>query len=259
MEILGDFWGIIARWRCWYLMSWQDIVLRYRRSAIGPFWISLSIGIFVIGVSYVYAELFGDPFQQHLNRVATGYLLWYYLSLTVVEGSHGVTEAAGTLKSVYLPISVLAARVVARNIIILLHNFAAIIPIMIIFGGHHFTWTMLWLVPGLALYVVLGVLVGIALGPLGARYRDITEILRVTMQLLFFLTPVIWPADKISANSAIVAFNPFYHLIELGRAPMLGSAPTSENWMVALACTALFLAAALISISNARQRLPLWV
>ncbi len=259
MEILQDLAGIFTRWRCWYLLATQDIALRYRRSVIGPFWISLSIGVFVLGVSFVYAILFDSDFKEHLNRVATGYLFWHFLSGVVTDGSHAVTEASTALKSIRLPTSVLAARVAARHAIVLLHNFAAIIPIMIIFGGHHFTLEVLWLIPAMMLYMVYGVLAGVALGPLGARFRDSTEILRVSMHLCFFITPVIWPASKVGRAGALIDYNPFYHLIELGRSPMLGTPPALEHWVSAGIVLAVLFVAATISVNVSRQRLALWI
>lgn len=259
LETLKDMTGIFTRWHCWYLFSAQDIAMRYKRSVVGPFWISLSMGAFILGVSFVYARLFGAPFQDYLNRVATGYLMWHYLASMINEGSHSVMEAATSLKSISLPISVMAARVVARNIVVLLHNFVAVIPIMIVFGSHHFTLQVLWVIPGLAVYILLGVLVGMALGPIGARYRDISELLKTVTHLAFFVTPVIWPADRVDPDAFYIKYNPFYHLIELLRAPLLGAPATLDNWVMAVAFIAVALAGAMVSVRAASGRLVLWV
>ncbi len=233
--------------------------MRYRRSVIGPFWISLSIGAFVVGLAFIYSQLFALPFQEYLNRLAAGYVLWHYLSAIVNEGSHAVTESASNLKSVHLPTSILAARVTARNIIVLLHNLAAVLPLMVLFGGHQFNANLLWAVAGMGLYAILGMFVVLTLGPICARYRDLPEVLKSVTQLCFFLTPVIWPADRLQGHPEIVLYNPFYHLIELVRAPMLGSPPTTDNLIAAGLCIGFFIVTSFFSAEAARQRLPLWV
>jgi ABC-type polysaccharide/polyol phosphate export permease len=259
MEVVRDLSGIVTRWRCWYLLSTQDIGLRYKRSVLGPFWISLSIAAFILGLATIYAELFDAPFQDYINRLATGYVLWHYLAAMINDGAHTATEAASKVKYVQLPLSVLAARVVARNLIILAHNLAATIPILLIFGGHGFNEALLWAPLGLLIYATLGIFVAMTLGPISARFRDIPEVLKSVTQLCFFLTPVLWPADRLAASSFLLDYNPFYHLIELLRAPLLGHPPTTENLLVSVSCVAVFFVTSIWSVHAAHRRLALWV
>ena len=51
------YYGIHA-WRLWITLGWNDIALRYRRSVLGPLWMTLSMGILVISLGFIYSQIF---------------------------------------------------------------------------------------------------------------------------------------------------------------------------------------------------------
>lgn len=55
---LQDLRDGISRWQLWGLLGWQDILQRYRRSVLGPFWITASMGVLVTALGLLYANLF---------------------------------------------------------------------------------------------------------------------------------------------------------------------------------------------------------
>ena len=100
----------------------------------------------------------------------------------------------GLIQQVKLPFSLHAYRLVYRNVLILAHNFV-IIPIVLVIFPHRIEWTrLLELVPGLVLVALNGVWISIFLGMISARFRDVPPIVASIVQVVFFMTPIVWPA-----------------------------------------------------------------
>jgi len=102
-------------------------------------------------------------------------------------------------------------------------------------------WGILWVIPGLVLLSLIGLLFMVIFAHLNARFRDTTHLAGVGMQVLFYITPVLWPAEMLRGRRLgwIVDVNPFYHLLEAIRQPLLSSRPaTLENYLVGLALAA---------------------
>ncbi len=122
-----------------------------------------------------------------------------------------------------VPASLFITRLIYRNILVFAHN-AIILGIVLMAFPQAWDASTLLLPLGLAAVVLnlwwLAVVISIA----SARFRDIPPIVASLLQILFFLTPVIWRKEDLPGKAILVDFNPFYHLIEIVRAPLLGSA-----------------------------------
>lgn len=248
----------LGRWRTSYKLGLQDIELRYKRSLLGPFWISAALVAMVLALAFVFAEVFRTAFVTYISFISAGLLTWYLILALVNEACASVTEHSAFLQNVRLPLTVIAGRVVFRNAIVFVHNLIAIVGLLLIFGAH-LTSTALIAIPGALTILLLGYFLVIALGPLCARFRDIPLVIQNVMQVIFFLTPIFWMPNAVSHRPMFAVANPFYHLIELVRAPLLGNEPSLLNWQVALWCCAGAALMAVFSASLARKRLNLWL
>ena len=117
----------------------------------------------------------------------------------------------------------------------------------------------LLIVPGLILICINGVSLGMLFGTLCARFRDIPPIVATITQMMFLLTPILWHPDQIPRRWPLVAFNPFYYLVELIRQPLLGQSPSLLVWSVALAMTLVGFIVALAFFSRFRDRIVYWL
>src|SRR5882724_3643293 len=70
----------MARWELWSTLGWHDIRQRYRRSVVGPFWLTLSMGMMIGGLAYLYSGLFGQNIERYLPYVATGMIVFGLIS-----------------------------------------------------------------------------------------------------------------------------------------------------------------------------------
>jgi lipopolysaccharide transport system permease protein len=258
-SILTDIGATFYKFHTWRLMGGRDIAMRYRRSVLGPFWISIASAMTVLGIGLLYSEVFGQKdVAGYIRFVAAGFLAWWLIAQLVTESTQVVLESDSMLRSVRLPVPVLSARTVWRNLIIFAHNFAVLGGLILILGGKVGLVTLL-LIPGVALTLLFGYLLGIALGPLCARFRDIPQIVQNIMQLMIFLTPVFWAPEAVKNKPFLKDGNPLYHLVEVIRGPALGYAPTELNWIVVISMVAMSIALALLSLSVSRDRVYLWI
>jgi lipopolysaccharide transport system permease protein len=255
---LLDLGRTVTRWRTWSAMAFQDIELRYRRSLIGPFWISASLIGMILALAYVYSAVFKTEFRDMIAHVATGQLAWSLLSAMILEGCRVVVEHGGQMANVPMPMTVAASRVVMRNFIIFLHNVVAVLLLLYLFGVPAQPIGYL-AVFGAIIYIYLGFCLALILGPLCARFRDIRQVMESIVQAVFFVTPIFWMPGHASGRPIIIDANPFYHLIELIRSPLLGRYPSELSITYSAYICAVLGVLAIIVLSTTRKRVVLWV
>lgn len=254
----ADIWSGLKQVRTWWLLGRNDVMLKYRRSFIGPLWITLTLIVFAFSMGLLYGQVFNQPFAEYVTYLVCGLTVWYLLQAYILESSSLVIEAGPILQNMPIKLSVFAARVVVRNIIIFMHNLLACAFVLLVLRND-ITITVLYILPALLIYAAFGFGLCLLFGPISARYRDIPPAIASITQLLFFLSPIIWPPTLINPTTPAIRFNPLFHLIELARAPLLGHAPTNENWAFAMAATAFILLLGYLSYSLTRHRIFYWL
>jgi ABC-2 type transport system permease protein len=250
----------------WGHLGWQDIRQRYRRSLLGPIWITISMAVTAIALGILYAGLFGNELSVQLPYILVGFIVWGFISGCISEGSEVFIANEGLIKHLPAPLSVHIYRLVWRQVLFFLHNLAVYAVMLVIFP-QPLTWTSLVAIPAFLLLTANGAWVALLLGMVTTRFRDLTPITQSVVQLMFFLTPIVWIYDDLvnSANPAIaerarlVEFNPFLHFIEIIRQPMLGQDQQIRHWIVVLVITVVGWAVTLVVLRRYRARISYWV
>jgi ABC-2 type transport system permease protein/lipopolysaccharide transport system permease protein len=256
---MADLKEGLLHWQLWFTIGWMDVRQRYRRSTIGPFWITLSLGIFVLGLGIVYGALFRQDLKTYLPYLATGMIVWSMIATLISEGCQTFIAAEGAIKQVPVPISTHVYRLVWRNLIIFAHNFVIYILLAAVFRIPVGLASLL-AIPGLLLVGINGVGFGLILGTLSSRFRDIPLIITNLVQLVFFTTPILWRADTLPPDRIWVALaNPFYFMIEIVREPLLGNLPNPNYWLVTVLITLANLAVGAALFGRFRSRLAYWL
>jgi ABC-type polysaccharide/polyol phosphate export permease len=248
----------VSQWRTSYQLGLQDIELRYKRSLLGPFWISGALVAMILALAYVFSGVFRADLVTYIAFIGAGLLAWNLILALTNEACAAVTEHAALLQNVRIPLTTIAGRIAFRNLIVFAHNFIAVAGLLVIFGVP-LTPMLAYAVPGAAVILLSGYLLCMVLGPFCARFRDVPLVIQSAMQVIFFLTPIFWMPTPDAHRPEFINGNPFYHLIELVRAPMLGHEPTQLNWQVSLGCLAGLAVLAVLSSALTRKRVPLWL
>jgi ABC-type polysaccharide/polyol phosphate export permease len=253
-ELVAGFYA----WRVWMILGWDDIRQRYRRSVIGPFWITLSMGMFILLLGIIYSRLFHTDVQTYIPFLSAGFTIWGFMSQSVNESCQAFHESARIIKQIKLPYSIYLLRVVWRNFIIFLHTVVIFVPVAIIFRVTP-TWSTLLVIPGLFLVCVNVIWVGLVLSILSTRFRDMQPIVGTMVQITMFATPIMWPVTSLSGGTFIAEINPVYHLIDIVRAPMLGSAPELRSWAVAAVLAIVGSIFASLLLASKSRRIVFWL
>ncbi len=255
---LRDLREALSLWHLGWTLAWLDIVLRYRGSMLGPFWLTLSTGVMVGAMGVIYATLFKLNLHDYLPFLAASQVLWAFLATLVSDACGTFTMAEGMIRSVRMPFSLYAARIVLRNIVILGHNLVVIVVVDAVLSAWPGPVAAMAL-PGLVLWLVDGLAITIALGAMCARFRDIPPIIGSVMQMAFFVTPVIWKPELIGAHEWMLPFNPFFTLLEVVRGPLLGGLPGVAVYFSAVLYSIAICAAAWALFTRARSRIAFWI
>ena len=257
-KAVSDIAEGLTRWGLWGTMGLHDIRQRYRRSIIGPFWLTLSMGIMVATLGFLYSGLFGQPFREYLPFLALGLVVWSFIASLVLEGCGAFIASEGVIRNMRTPLTGHVLRIVWRNLIVFGHNIIIYLLIVLIFGLWPTTTTLL-AIPGLLILCINGIWTGMLLGLISTRYRDVPPIVASIVQIFFLLSPILWKKEQLSDYQFIVQFNPFYHFVEIVRMPLLGQAPAPTTWLVVLGITLLGCIIAFGSFVRYRGRIAYWV
>lgn len=255
---LADIVDGWRRYALWGTMGLNDIRQRYRRSVVGPFWITLSMGIMVGALGLLYSTILKQDMHDYLPFLAAGFILWGLISNLILDGTHAFIGAEGLIRQLPAPLSVHVYRLLWSNLITLAHNIWIYLLVALWYGLNP-GWTAFLLFPALVVLLLNGFWMALLLGLLSARFRDIPLVVANVVQVMFFITPVIWKADMLPSHALFLDLNPFYHLVEILRAPLLGHAPSVENWIAAVLITVVGWGIALWFFSAYRWRLAYWV
>jgi len=242
------------------ILGWQDVRQRYRRSALGPFWLTISMGVMIATIGIVFGSLFNSPMKEFLPFLASGIILWGFISTVINEGCVSFIASDAIIKQLPIPLFVHVLRMTWRNAIILGHNLL-ILPIVFIAVGKPIHPIIFVSVMGFALMLANLLWVALILGVACARFRDLAQMVGSILQVVFYLTPIMWLPHNLPAKVSIylLDLNPAYHLLEIVRAPLLGHAPSAMNWTMAGAFAVIGWTAALFFYGYFRRRIAYWL
>ncbi len=240
------------------MLGWLDIRQRYRRSFIGPFWITISMGVMISALGFVYSTLLGTPIAELLPYLAGGFIAWALISAMMIEGAAVFTASEPFIKHGNVPLSLHSLRLYWRHAITFAHNLAILLAVYVIF--QFLPGTSLFVFP-LTFTIVSAILViwAIIIGSLSTRFRDLPPIISSTVQVVFFVTPILYKPEMLSDRPFVYQFNPFYYMVEGLRAPILGEPVTAKLVMTLLLMLAVSAVLGLIVFARTRGRISYWL
>ena len=93
-----------------------------------------------------------------------------------------------------------------------------------------------------------------------SRFRDVAQVSASTLQVLFYLTPIIWLPDYVAiAKQQFILWNPLFHIFEVARRPLLGEPLSGMSLAVASGVAAVGCSAALLVYARFRNSVPYWL
>jgi len=254
----------VKGWRSfpiWQALALQDIRMRYRRSVLGPLWVTITMAITIASMGLIYADLFHIDMRHYLPYLTAGMICWLFISTLITELSEAFTANEGLIQQIKLPFYLYIHRVAYRNLLVLAHNMVVWLAVIVALHSTVVSyWYFLLFIPSLVIVYINAMTIGLILAMVSARFRDISHMIKIVLQVLFFITPIMWQADRLSPKLQIICLvNPLYAYIELLRAPLLGKVPNGRSYVVILCLSLLGFVFAGFGFSSYRKRIIYWL
>ncbi len=244
-----------------FMLGWQDTRQAYRRSVVGPFWLTIGMAAQIVTMGLVFGLIFKTQLSEYLPFLATSIIFWGLVSTSINDGCMTFISSEAMIKQLNLSHYQYVVRTVWRNIVSAGHNLV-ILPMVLLFFWCFPGWTLIALIPGLVILVLnIGWVVWL-LGMMSARFRDMPPIVSSVMTIAFYVTPVMWYPKLIENNSLahlLLGLNPIYHWLQIVRLPIMGQWPTWENWWLALLSAGIGWAVTLLAYKKYRHMIAYWV
>lgn len=217
------------------LLGWQDVKKSYRRSALGPFWSGIGLGIQVAALAVVFGSLTRADFRDYVPFLAISLALWRLISSSLIGATTAYRASIKFMLQMETTYFFAPLRMLTKNGILFVANFGVFLVVAFFLPQQ---WTAEVLLAVFGLIVLIGNLywaaILIALG--GARFGDLGALITSGVTLSFYVTPVLWMPSAMRSELAAVFlnYNPFFHLMEVIRSPLLGESPATTSWAVSV-------------------------
>ena len=176
----------------WAHLGWQDIRQRYRRSVLGPIWITITMAVTAIALGVLYAGLFNNNISVQLPYILVGFIIWGFIAGCIPEGSEVFIANEGLIRHLPAPLSVHVYRLVWRQTLFFLHNLVVYVVMLVSSSRSRCTGRAAPRSRRSLCWCVNGAWVALLVGIFATRFRDLAPIIASIVQLLFFMTPIVW-------------------------------------------------------------------
>lgn len=213
-----------------YFFTWRDLKVRYKQTAIGIAWAIFQPFITMVIFSVFFGQFAKMPSDNipYPIFVYVGLLIWQFFSTSLSDASNSMITNQAIITKVYFPRMILPLSTILTKFVDFF--FAAIILIGLM-AYYHYLPNLLGLLILPLLLIITFLLAaggGLFLSAVNVKYRDVRYVLPFFIQIMLFITPVIYPSSIAGKYSWILAINPMTGVIKAAHAAILGNAPI--NW-----------------------------
>jgi ABC-type polysaccharide/polyol phosphate export permease len=218
----------------------QQLILRYRRTALGFFWTLINPLLMMSVMALVFATLFKADLKTFTVFLFAGMIPWNFFSSVVTRSTTSFIHNEGLIKKIYLPKLIFPLSIACAFLIDSALSFVVLFAIIIIMGVS-LSWAVLFIPLAYLLLFFLTLGFGLIASVATVFFRDLEHVILIAMQGLFFMTPILYKHDALAGKVAwLMGLNPVVPFIELFRAPL---------YQASLPSPSVILQAALLSLS----------
>ncbi len=223
-------WQELWRYRDLFLvLAWRDIAVRYKQTALGVVWAIFQPFVTMIVFTFIFnrmANITSGDSTPYPVFLYVGLLLWQYYSGTLTNASNSMISNASLIQKVYFPRLIVPATAATTGLIDLAISAVILVGMMIYFGVMPHLVGILILPILLACAVLSALGMGLLLASLNIKYRDVRFALPFFIQIMMYVTPVIYPVKMLDnypvVKGLMLWLNPISGVITNARAGLLG-------------------------------------
>jgi ABC-2 type transport system permease protein len=213
---------IAQMWRrrdVFVLLVTRELKLKYEESILGYAW-SLVEPLLLIGVYWlVFAHVARLHIPHYPLFVAAGMMPWLMFNGSLSSAVSSLKGNAGIIRTVNLPREIYGLAEIAAETIEYLLSLPVVFVVAAAYRVSPNLRFLALLPAAIVLEIFLVVGIGFLLSALNTLLRDVQRILRVVLRVLFYLSPVVYPTNRLhGAGAEIYTWNPLVGIIELNRA-----------------------------------------
>lgn len=248
----------------WAFSSWLDIIVRARRSRLGVFWLMAPAVVYVFGFGSFFMSMrvvAGASAGQYYAYIALGALVFRGLMAAIIGSANVFTSSSAFILDGHMRLTDYVLQSLAKSFF----DLCMYVPVAVValwLAGDFDPAGLLVSIPALVLVYINALWIATVFALAGARFPDLGQLLGTVSIFLFLLTPIIWYPEMMpegSMRGSLMRLNPFYHFVEVFRAPLVGRAIESMSlWYIGI-MTVGGLALATWAYRRYARFIPLWV
>lgn len=198
----------------------QQLILRYRRTALGYLWTLINPLLMMSVMAWVFSTLFNADLKTFAVFLFAGMIPWNFFSSVVSQSGTSFVHNEGLIKKIYLPKALFPLSIALAFLIDSLLSFVALFAIILAIGGT-LSWAVLFIPAAFLLLFFFALGVALIMSIATVFFRDLQYVILIALQGLFFFTPILYQRDMLGGNIGwLVGLNPVVPYIELFRAPL---------------------------------------
>lgn len=218
---LHDLWSYRE---LFYFLIWRDLKVRYKQTVLGVIWVVvqpvLATLIFTLFLGVLARVPSGGT--PYALMVYTGLLPWTFFSAAVAGSANSLVGNTHLITKVYFPRMIIPGAAIGARVVDFIIALILIVPLMVYYRLSP-TGNMLMLPVLIVLLTMFSWSLGMWASALNVKYRDVSVILPVVIQLWMFVSPVAYPVSIVPANWRWLYFlNPLAGIVEGFRSAILG-------------------------------------
>ncbi len=258
--MFADIFSALKSPWVWLYPGWVTFLVKYRETYLGPIWIIVGPALFILVLGNLFGSVMSHSAVKFVPHLAVGLIVWGYINSIASSAPRLYIRSRAALMQGRTNHMNIVMRVICNATIVFLHQAIIIVAVMLIYRVAP-TAQLIYLLPAIALIFLHSIWILTVFGIIGARYRDLTDILEMVMRIAFLATPIIWMAGEAGRGSTIgnyLLLNPFYHVIEPFRGSLLGTPIDPASWVISTAIAVVGLLIANHFYNRFRHLVVLW-
>lgn len=247
----------------WAFSSWLDIIAKARKSRFGILWLIAPSVVYVFGLGSVFAGMHGKTMGQFAAHIALGAMVFKTL-MSALIGSAGVFGSSQSfIMDGHMRLTDYLLQSLAKSFFDLCMYLPVTLVALYMFGFGQIHPDGLLAAPvTLAIIYINAFWVAVVFSLVGVRFPDFGQVLGNVSIFLFLLTPIVWYSSQMPTTSfrgQMMRFNPFFHFVEVFRAPILGEPVALHSYVFVGTLTIAGLILATFAYRRYARFVPLWI
>lgn len=239
-------------------LATSDLRARYKRSYLGPIWVTLTTLLGVVALGFVWSQIYKIDTSTLLPSLTIGIVVWQLIAGCISESTTAITRYSNTIRNLKTSFLFFPWLVVAKSLVNFSHNVIIIFIILLIYPPK-LGYTQLLVIPGIIIVALNLLWISAFISIVAARFRDVESLITALLPILFFITPVLFKPDQLSSIRYLEWVNPLSWLVAVIRDPILGVIPSGGIYFLSISMAIFGCITTVALLNKVIKKIPFWL